>query len=95
MLVRQYLNQTAKYEKFYHLYEKRYISVFGNKSLPGEQIPFALPSSSLPIIGQLKQCNSLVNTANRQSVICINVGLCCKQITNHRVYVTHNNVTFS
>jgi hypothetical protein len=56
-ITRRFLIERGAYEAFYSRIEREYGRVFGiNQSLWGSDIPFALPSTQLPNVGELWKC---------------------------------------
>jgi hypothetical protein len=50
-LTRIYLNKTGHYEEFLNYLENEYRPVFGNETLPGENLTLRLPTRSVPNSG--------------------------------------------
>jgi hypothetical protein len=51
-LTREYLKESGKYDDFYNLVDREWTAVFGNSTLNGENVDFALPKKLFPTDGE-------------------------------------------
>jgi hypothetical protein len=64
-VVSRYMNETGKRESFNEIIDRYWTWLFGNGTLQGSHIAFALPSKSMPDNGQRFSCDG----NNRQTFI--------------------------